>query len=121
MGAFDVQRHLRCYVGRDGRGLRPCNQGLSDLKLLPDRLLAAGEKLPDFQGALQVSRNHSLQSATRALRDDRDDEYVAAALLHDIDDELAPYSHGPMAAAVLKPFVSDVLCWIIEHHTTFQQ
>ena len=30
---------------------------------------------------------HSLQSATRALRDGRDEEYVVAALLHDIGED----------------------------------
>ena len=33
---------------------------------------------------------HSLQSATRAYRDDNDEEYVVMALLHDLGDGLAP-------------------------------
>ena len=45
---------------------------------------------------------------------------VAAALVHDIGDSLAPYSHGSYAAAVLRPFVSGELCWIISHHPLFQ-
>jgi predicted HD phosphohydrolase len=63
---------------------------------------------------------HSLQSATRAERDGRPADYVAAALIHDIGDGLAPYSHGSYAAAVLRPFVSEELCWIISHHPLFQ-
>ena len=39
----------------------------------------------------QVSRlEHSLQSATRALRAGESEEMVVATLLHDIGDELAP-------------------------------
>ena len=63
---------------------------------------------------------HSLQSATRAERDGRPTDYVVAALVHDIGDSLAPYSHGSYAAAVLRPFVSEELCWIVSHHPLFQ-
>jgi predicted HD phosphohydrolase len=88
---------------------------------LPDRLLGAVKALEHSFGGYQVSRcEHSLQSATRARRDGRDDEYVAAALLHDIGDELAPYSHGEMVAAVLRPFVREELCWVVGHHGIFQ-
>src|ERR1700722_2350970 len=63
---------------------------------------------------------HSLQSATRAERDGKPVDYVVAALVHDIGDSLAPYSHGSYAAAVLRPFVSEELCWIVSHHPLFQ-
>jgi predicted HD phosphohydrolase len=45
---------------------------------------------------------------------------VAAALLHDIGDALAPHSHGDMVAAVLRPFVSERVCWIVQKHALFQ-
>ena len=89
---------------------------------LPDRLLVAVAALEHSFGGYQVSRcEHSLQSATRALRDGRSEEYVAAALLHDIGDELAPYTHGQMVAAILRPYVEPRICWIVEHHGVFQQ
>ena len=88
---------------------------------LPDRLLAAVLALEHSFGGYQVTRlEHSLQSASRALRDDRSEEYVSAALLHDIGDELAPYTHGEMVAAVLKPYVEPRICWIVKHHGVFQ-
>jgi predicted HD phosphohydrolase len=91
------------------------------LAALPDRLLAAVRALAQSFSGYRVTRyEHSLQSATRALRDGRDDEYVVAALLHDIGDELAPHTHGEMVAAVLRPFVRDELCWVIHHHGLFQ-
>ena len=61
-----------------------------------------------------------MQSATRAHRDGRDVDYVVAALIHDIGDELAPYSHSEMAASILRPFVSDDLYQIIRTHGVFQ-
>ena len=71
-----------------------------DARELPGRLMAAVAELERFQGPLKVTRlEHSLQSATRAHRAGKDKEYVAAALLHDIGDALAPYSHGDMVAA----------------------
>ena len=92
-----------------------------DSKELPGRLMDAVARLEEFQGPLQVTRlEHSLQSATRALRAGKDDEYVAAALLHDIGDALAPHSHGEMVAAVLKPYVSERICWVVEKHGLFQ-
>lgn len=88
---------------------------------LPDRLLAALEGLRTSFAGYRVSRyEHSLQSATRAHRDGRGEEYVVAALLHDIGDELAPYTHGEMTAAVLRPFASPEICWIVQHHGLFQ-
>ena len=51
----------------------------------------------------KISRlEHSLQTATRALRDGASDEMIVAALLHDIGDELAPLNHSEYAAAVLN-------------------
>jgi predicted HD phosphohydrolase len=91
------------------------------LTVLPDRLLEALDRLRTSFAGYQVTRyEHSLQSATRALRDGRDEEYVVAALLHDIGDELAPYTHGEMVAAVLKPYVRPELCWVVKHHGLFQ-
>ena len=91
------------------------------LAALPDRLLKAVQALEHSLSGYQVTRyEHSLQSASRAYRDGRDEEYVVAALLHDIGDELAPHTHGEMVAAVLRPFVREELCWAIKHHGVFQ-
>jgi predicted HD phosphohydrolase len=60
------------------------------MKGLPDRLLRALDGLKGSFDGYQVTRyDHSLQAATRAHRDGRDEEYVVATLLHDIGDELA--------------------------------
>ncbi len=86
-----------------------------------DRLLNFMENLNATLEGYKITRlEHSLQSATRALKDKADDEMIVATLLHDIGDELAPMNHSEYAAAVLKPYVSEKTHWIIEKHGEFQ-
>jgi predicted HD phosphohydrolase len=42
------------------------------------------------------------------------------ALLHDIGDTLGSYNHPDIAAAMLKPFVSEKLHWMCANHGIFQ-
>jgi predicted HD phosphohydrolase len=88
---------------------------------LPDRVLTHLKLLAGDTGGYAVDRlTHSLQSATRAQRDGRDDEYVVCALIHDIGDTLATANHAQLAATILQPFVSEENRWIVEHHGIFQ-
>jgi predicted HD phosphohydrolase len=88
---------------------------------LPDRLLGHLQILEGDTGGYAVTRlTHSLQTATRAHRDGRDDEYVVCALLHDIGDTLACVNHSELAATILEPFVSEENHWIVKHHGIFQ-
>jgi predicted HD phosphohydrolase len=89
--------------------------------LVPGRVLNLLRAMADDDGGFPVNRlEHSLQTATRAERDGRDEEYVLCALLHDIGDTLAPHNHPAVAAAILKPFVSPANHWMVEHHGIFQ-
>lgn len=91
------------------------------VKGLPARILAALAQLAGSFGGYAVTRlGHSLQAATRARRDGADDELVVAALIHDIGDELAPFNHSEMAAAILRPYVRPEVAWIVEQHGLFQ-
>ncbi len=88
---------------------------------LSDRVLAHLRLLGGSYGGLKVDRlTHSLQTATRADRDGRDEEYVVCALLHDVGDMLASYNHAELAGAILAPFVSESNLWMVEHHAIFQ-
>ena len=88
---------------------------------LPDRVLAHLKLLEDEDGGFPVDRyTHSLQTATRALRDGRDEEYTVCALLHDIGDTLGSFNHPDIAAAILKPFVSEANLWMVQQHGIFQ-
>ena len=90
-------------------------------KKLPERVLAHLKLLDGDYGGFPVDRlQHSLQTATRAWRDGRDEEYVVCALLHDIGDTLGSFNHFDIAAAILKPFVSDENLWMVQHHGIFQ-
>ena len=88
---------------------------------LVDRVLDHLRLLEGSYGGMLVDRlTHSLQTATRAHRDGRDQEYVVCALLHDIGDMLATSNHADLAAAILRPFVSEKNHWIIAKHAVFQ-
>ena len=86
-----------------------------------DRVLSHLLSLENSMGGYKVSRlEHALQCATRAWRDGAGEEMTVAALLHDIGDHLAPENHGELAAAVLRPYVSERTYWILKHHGVFQ-
>jgi len=86
-----------------------------------DRLLDHLMLLEGDSGGFAVDRlEHSLQTATRARLDGRDEEYVVCALLHDIGDTLGCHNHADIAAAILKPFVSPKNHWMVENHGIFQ-
>jgi predicted HD phosphohydrolase len=63
---------------------------------------------------------HSLQCATRALRDGLDEEYVVCALLHDVGQDVNPYNHDKLAGDVLRYHVSEENCWVVANHQIFQ-
>ena len=86
-----------------------------------DRILDHFKLLDDDNGGFAVDRlEHSLQTATRAFKGGRDEEYVVCALLHDIGDLLLPAAHAELGAAILKPYVSEANHWMLEKHGVFQ-
>ena len=86
-----------------------------------DRILKTMQGLTSSLGGYQINRlEHSLQTATRALKENASDEMIVASLLHDIGDELAPNNHAEFAAATLRPYVSEKTAWIVEKHGIFQ-
>ena len=88
---------------------------------LPDRVLTHLRLLEGDYGGFPVDRlTHCLQTATRAQEAGRDEEYVVCALIHDIGDTLGSYNHADVAAAILKPFVSEENHWMVEKHAIFQ-
>ena len=86
-----------------------------------ERVLAHLKLLDGDFGGFAIDRlTHCRQTATRAHRDGRPDDYVVMCLIHDIDDTLGAYNHPDIAAAIIKPFVSEELHWITAHHGIFQ-
>jgi len=97
-------------------------------KLEKEYIAKTGDRIIDFLHkydqtleGYQISRlEHSLQAATRALKDNAGDEMVVATLLHDIGDDLAPANHAEYVASILKPYVSEKTYWILLKHGEFQ-
>lgn len=90
-------------------------------KTLPDRIMDHLKLLEGDFGGFPVDRlTHCLQTATRAHRDGKDEEYVVCALLHDIGDTLGTYNHADVAAVLLQPFVTEENHWMVKHHAIFQ-
>jgi predicted HD phosphohydrolase len=88
---------------------------------LPGRLIAHLQLLKGDFGGFAVDRlEHCLQTATRAHQAGEDEEYVVCALLHDIGDTLGPANHADVAAAVVRPYVSERNHFIVEKHGIFQ-
>ncbi len=88
---------------------------------LPERIIEHLQLLANDNGAYQISRlDHVLQTATRCEADGADDDWIIAALCHDMGDILAPYSHAEVAANIIKPFVRDEVYWVVKHHGYFQ-
>lgn len=78
-------------------------------------------RMMDGDSPYQISRlDHCLQTATRAENDGADDETIVCALLHDIGDVIAPANHSQVAAAMLRPYISEKNYWIILNHGLFQ-
>ena len=93
---------------------------VENMEKLPGLLLGMLGDL-NADAAYPIDRlQHSLQSATRARRDGRDDEYVVCALLHDVGESLGPMNHGEVVAAILRPFISEANHWMLEKHGLFQ-
>ena len=101
---FIFRKHEKKYAGDTAKRILKFMSGLN-------------ETLEGYQ----VSRlEHSLQSATKAYRNNESEEMVVAALLHDIGDELAPMNHSEYAAAILNPYVTGETHWIVKMHGLFQ-
>jgi len=69
-------------------------------------------------GANQLQ--HSLMAGTLARRAGASDEEVVAALCHDVGKLFSIPNHGPIAAEMLKPYVSDDLYHAVYWHQEFQ-
>jgi predicted HD phosphohydrolase len=86
-----------------------------------ERILDHLRRLESGIAGYRVSRlEHSLQCATRAWRDGADIDWVVAALLHDIGDDLAPYNPDSLAAAVSKPYVRVAVSGVVRLLGIFQ-
>ncbi|MBI1774281.1 MAG: HD domain-containing protein [Proteobacteria bacterium] len=82
--------------------------------------LLKSQKDADKHGWQVNNYEHTLECATKALRAGESEEYVVAALLHDVGQDLNPYSHDKIAGDVLRHYVSEELHWVVANHQIFQ-
>lgn len=89
---------------------------------VPERIKALLGQLAEQRDARAISQlDHSLQTATRAVRNGATEELVVAALCHDIGTAISHENHGAIAAEILKPFVSEDVYEIVRTHQDFQR
>ena len=81
-------------------------------------MLASLEEQVDGFAVNQLE--HSLQTATRALRAGASEELIVASLCHDIGKAISPANHAGISAEILKPYVSSETYEIIRTHQDFQ-
>lgn len=63
---------------------------------------------------------HSLQTATRSMRDGATEEEIVVALLHDVGEAVFAANHGEIIAAMMRPFVSERSYFVLRYHDLFQ-
>ncbi len=84
---------------------------------LSERILTALEGLAHSLDGYKIDHlSHCLQTASRAEDDGMDLEWIVAALIHDLGDDLAPMNHSQYAAAVIRPYVRAEITWVVEMH-----
>jgi len=106
-------------TAEDWDGIMSQHGGL--VTALPDQILGQLRLLDAEAGGFAVDRlTHSLQTAHRAEVDGRDEAYLVCALIHDIGDVLGPLNHADIAAAIIRPWVSEGYHWMVQQHAVFQ-
>jgi predicted HD phosphohydrolase len=88
---------------------------------MPGVIKALLRQLEDHLDGFPVNQlEHSLQTATRALRGGASEEMIVAALCHDIGKAISDANHAAVSAEILKSYVSEDTYEIIRTHQDFQ-
>ena len=89
-------------------------------RALPDRILGFLQMLDGMDDRFAIDQlGHSLQTATRAERAGADDEFVVAALMHDVGKLCGDDHHDAVSAEMLHSHVRDDVYRIVRHHQDF--
>lgn len=64
--------------------------------------------------------HHALMTGTLARRAGASDEEIVIALCHDMAKVINVPNHGPVAAEMMKPYISENAYHVIYHHQAFQ-
>jgi predicted HD phosphohydrolase len=87
----------------------------------PQQIMDSLRRLETIEVGFAANQlTHSLMAATLARRSGASDEEVVAALTHDLGKLFSIPNHGPIAAEMLKPYVSEGVYHAVYHHQDFQ-
>ena len=78
--------------------------------------MPAKPTLVDFFNLRFDEAQHTLQSATRALKNGVPEDVVFACLLHDTGMAIQKADHGYVGAALYAPYVDEKVAWAIRYH-----
>jgi predicted HD phosphohydrolase len=88
----------------------------------PQRIKSLLGNLSEQHDGMAIDQlQHSLQTATRALRAGVSEELIVAALCHDIGTGISHENHCAIGAAILRPYVSEHVYQIVLTHQDFQR
>lgn len=88
---------------------------------IANRMIKTLKGMDSFYQGFAISQlEHMLQSATRAYKDNANDEIVFALLCHDAGKAFSVLNHDEAIAAMLKPYISKHTYFILKHHQAFQ-
>ena len=88
---------------------------------MPARIKAMLHELQNITGGFAIDQlQHCLQTATLAERGGASEEMVLISLCHDIGKVASVVNHGPIAAEMLKPYISEHAYHILRTHQDFQ-
>lgn len=82
----------------------------------PLQPMPAKPTLVDFFNLRFEEAQHTLQSATRALKNGVPEDIVFACLLHDTGMAIQRADHGYVGAALYAPYVDEKVAWAIRYH-----
>lgn len=95
--------------------------GRHQAQAAPRQIMESLRRLEKIEVGFAANQlTHSLMAGTLARRSGASDEEVVAALCHDIGKLFSIPNHGPIAAEMLKPYVSDEIYQAIYWHQDFQ-
>ena len=87
----------------------------------PRQIMDSLRRLEEIEVGFAANQlTHSLMAGTLARRSGASDEEVVAALCHDIGKLFSIPNHGPIAAEMLKPYVSEDIYHAVYWHQAFQ-
>ncbi|GLQ21345.1 HD domain-containing protein [Algimonas porphyrae] len=86
-----------------------------------DRFIAMLRQLEDATLGFACDQlQHALMCATLARRSGASTEHIVIALCHDIAKVINVPNHGPIAAEMMRPYISDDSYHVIYNHQAFQ-